>query len=274
MSAVDLSKVRILLVNDDGIDAPGIAAMEAALAGRCDLRVVAPMNEKSGAGCGLTVHHEFQVERRSADGRRWAVDGTPADCVKFALMALDGYRPDLILSGINNGGNMGNSVYYSGTVAGAMEATFFGVRALAVSLSHKKEPFRHFDAAARVVRDLAPWLLAQTWQPRSFWNLNVPNIPFDALKGIRLTSHGTSFYTDEFALSREENGRLWYKNVGTHIVFSPEPSDSDDLALESAAASLSLLDMNMTTPLPPSAREALEREWHQLVFGTPGVREV
>lgn len=273
-ASVDLSGARILLVNDDGIDAPGIAAMEAALVGKCDLRVVAPLTEKSGAGCGLTVHHEFAVERRDAEGRRWAVDGTPADCVKFALMALDGYRPDLVLSGINNGGNMGNSVYYSGTCAGAMESTFFGVRALATSLAHRKEPHKHFDTAARVVRDLVPWLLAQTWQPRTFWNLNVPNIPFEKLDGVRLTSHGTSFYTDEFAVWREENGRQWYKNVGSHLVFSPEPSDSDDLALEASAASLSLLDMNMTVPMAPAAREALEREWNQLVFGRPGVREV
>ncbi len=267
----DLSKSRILLVNDDGIDAPGIRALRDAVGNHYDVRVVAPLQEQSGSGCGLTVHSEFAVEKRGE--RDWAVDGTPADCVKFALMALDGYRPDLVLSGINNGGNMGNSVFYSGTVAGAMEATFFGLRALAVSLSHRRDGHRHFETAAEVVRDLIPWLLTHAPEPRTFWNLNVPNVPFGDLKGLRYTHQGTSFYTDEFAVEREENGRLWYRNVGTHSVLTPEPSNSDDLVVDGDAASLSLLRMDLSVDLPGAAREAMEREWNQFVFGKPDVRE-
>ncbi len=261
----DLSKTRILLVNDDGIDAPGINCLYETIKDHYDVQVVAPLQEMSGSGCGLTVHEEFEVERRGE--RNWAVDGTPADCVKFALMALDGYRPDLVLSGINNGGNMGNSVFYSGTVAGAMESAFFGLKALAVSLSHKKDSHRCFETAARVVKELVPWLLTSPQEPRTFWNLNVPNIVFDDLRGIRYTHHGTSFYTDEFAVVREIDGRLWYKNVGTHSVLTPEPSNSDDLAVDADSASLSLLKMDLTVDLPEIARKTMEKTWDKRVFG-------
>jgi 5'-nucleotidase len=277
VTAPDAKNARILLTNDDGIDATGLQTLRRQLEGRCDLLVVAPRSERSGSGCGLSVGSEIAVEPRvDADGRTWgyAVDGTPADCVKFAFKALNGYRPDLVLSGINRGSNYGNSVWYSGTVAGAMEATLLGFRAMAVSLAHEWEPTTlHFGTAATMTVELIPWLLAQTWQPRTFWNLNVPNLPFERCEGVRCTRQGTSFYVDNFRVVRSEGTRDIYLNIGQSLQESAEPLHSDDAAVDAGAASLSLLKMDLTVELPRPAAEALEREWNQLVFNRPGIKD-
>jgi len=259
---------KLLLVNDDGIDAPGLAALRAALVEEYEVLVVAPLSERSGAGCSLSLNEEMAVIPREEDGVTYgyAVDGTPADCVKFALTALGGYRPDLVLSGVNRGRNVGNFVWYSGTVAGALEATMFGMRALAVSLAVYRDQERRFDAAALVAARLVPWLLRQSWQPRSFWNLNVPNLSADAMRGVRFTHQGTCYFVDEFAFSREADGVRYYKNIGSHMELSPEPEHSDDIAIEEGWASLSLLSSDLTIEMPAAAREALEREWDSLVF--------
>ncbi|MEQ8821709.1 MAG: 5'/3'-nucleotidase SurE [Sumerlaeia bacterium] len=274
MTEANFSGAKILLVNDDGIDAPGLQALRQALEGCCDLLVVAPMSERSGAGCSLSLNLAMPVQKRyRPDGSiwGWSVDGTPADCVKFAMTALGDYRPDLVLSGINRGRNVGNSVFYSGTVAGATEATFFGLRALASSLSVSAEKSeKHFDAAARMVVRLIPWLLEQDWPPRHFWNLNVPNRALDEIKGLRFTHQGTSFFVDDFVLEREEGDLLYYKNVGKHLEKSTEPADSDDIILDAGAASLSLLNLDMTVAVPDAARRALEENWNRIVFGAAG----
>lgn len=276
-AAPDLSTTKVLITNDDGIDAGGIQALRRELEPVCRVLVVAPHSERSGSGCGLSVDREIAVEERAENGRIWgyAVDGTPADCVKFGTLVLEEFKPDLVLSGVNRGSNLGNSVWYSGTVAGAMEATLLGLRAMAISLAFDFEEQRYnFATAARITRELLPWLLAQRWQPRTFWNLNVPNIAFERVRGVRFTHQGTSFFVDNFTLERAENGRSIYKNVGQELRKSPEPEYSDDLVIDSGAASLSLLNMDLTIGLPPAAREALEREWNQLVFGRPGLKEV
>lgn len=272
---MDLKSAKVLLVNDDGIDAPGLQALRAEIRDVCDLLVVAPMSERSGAGCSLSLNAEMAVERRLEDGRVWgySVDGTPTDCVKFALTALDGYRPDLVLSGINRGRNVGNSIWYSGTAAGAVESTFFGLRALAVSLAVFRDPERRFDTAAAITRSLMPWLIEQTWQPRTFWNLNVPNVALQDVKDIRFAVQGTSFFVDEFRLDREEGPMAYYKNIGERLQRSPEPENSDDLLIDEGFASLSLLNIDLTVGTSPAASEALQREWNQLVFGRPKASE-
>lgn len=276
MNPPDLSRKTILLVNDDGIDAEGIQALRHEMADVCNLLVVAPLTERSGSGCGLTVDREIAVEKREENGRVWgyAVDGTPADCVKFALVVLGNKRPDLVLSGVNRGSNVGNSVWYSGTVAGAMEATLLGLRAFAVSLSYEGIPSGlHFETGARITRELVPWLLTQPWEPRTLWNLNVPNLPFEEVDGVRCTYQGTSFFVDNFTLERTHNGREIYRNVGQSFELTPDASWSDDQAVARGSASLTLLDMDLSVRLPPTARQALEREWNQLVFSRPGIKD-
>lgn len=253
-------KPRILLANDDGIDAPGIRALHAELRAHFDVLVVAPMRERSGAGCSLSLSNEMEVQTRSDAGKIWgyAVDGTPADCVKFAITALDGYRPDFVLSGINRGSNVGNSVFYSGTVAATIEATFFGLPAMAVSLACWGQPEAFYADSAKVVHKLLPWLLAQRHEPRTLWNLNLPNKRLSEFGKLRLTSHGTSFFVDDFKLYREEGDVRYYRNVGEKLVKGDSGPTSDDVLFGGEEISLSLLRTDLTMVIPPVALAALE----------------
>ncbi|MDX2177583.1 MAG: 5'/3'-nucleotidase SurE [Candidatus Sumerlaeia bacterium] len=264
-------KPRILLTNDDGIDAPGLLAIRDTLnaTGLYEVLVCAPLRERSGSGCGLSVVKEMRVEaRRGADGEVWgyAVDGLPADCVKFAVIGLGGYKPDLVLSGANPGSNIGNSVFYSGTVGCAIESAFFGLRAMAVSIWRRGEPHWRFDTAAGLAAALVPWLLQQSWRRGTFWNLNLPNVALDELKGVHYARQGTAFYVDEFQLQREELDAKYYMNVGKTIIHTPEAPDSDDRVMERGYAALSLLRTDLTVDMPRAAQEALEAEWNRVVF--------
>lgn len=254
-------KPKILLTNDDGIDAQGINALHEELRPLYDVLVVAPMFEKSGAGCSLSLSNEMEVDaRRGGDGKIWgySVDGTPADCVKFALTALDDYRPDLVVSGVNRGSNLGNSVFYSGTVAAAIEATFYGVRAVACSLAWRGQEVMYFEDAAKLVAGMVPWFLKQPVQPRTLWNLNLPNRRFKDLSAVRLTSHGTCFFEDEFQLYRREGERLFYRNVGTKMVACEIKDDSDDKAVTGGEVSLSLLRLDLSEPVNGEVAESLK----------------
>lgn len=259
------SPARILLTNDDGIDAPGIAALRDELAGDYEVLMVAPMGQRSGSGCAVSVDKEMAVEERRDGARTWgfAVDGTPADCVKFAAKVIPSFRPDLVLSGINAGSNVGNSVFYSGTVAAAIEATMFHMRACAVSLAvwHGRADVWHYPAAARMTASLVPWLLEQHWTPRTFWNLNVPNLHASELRGLRCARQGTSFYVDDLELKRQEGTHRIYSNVGKLVERSIEPLNSDDAVLEEGYAALSLLKIDLTVDMPAAARAALEHAW-------------
>lgn len=262
-------KKKILLTNDDGIDAPGINAMREAIADEYDVMVVAPLSERSGAGCSLSLSSEMEVRPRKDGDTVWgyAVDGTPADCVKFAVTAVPDYRPDFVLSGINRGMNAGNSVFYSGTVAGAIEATMFGLPAMACSLACWGHPVPFYEDTARVVRALLPWLLAQRHQPRTLWNLNAPNRRLDDLGRIRFTRHGTSFFRDEFKLYRQDGDSLYYKNIGTKLVACGAYEDADDRIVEQGDVSLSLLRTDLSTAAPTPNHEDLEETWNSSLDG-------
>ncbi len=166
---------RFLLTNDDGIDAPGLLALEAALPGGAESVVVAPRREFSGCSHQVTTSRSIPVRR--IDGRRLAVDAPPADCVRLALHVLR-ERFDWVLAGINHGANLGADVYYSGTVAAVREAALHGLPA--VALSHYRDRVLSADdwtRAAGWVRALLPGLLARPQRPGVFWNVNLPSLP-------------------------------------------------------------------------------------------------
>ncbi len=263
---------KLLLVNDDGIDAPGLQALRRALAGTYEVLVAAPLYEKSGAGCSLSLSNEMEIAARRENGQLWgySIDGTPADCVKFALTELrtrHGFEPDLVLSGINRGLNAGNSVFYSGTVAAAIEATLYGSRAMACSLSCWGHPVPFYEDAARAVEALVPWILRAPMPPRTVWNLNIPNARFGGgLPPLRLTNHGTSFYADDFELYRQEGDRLYYRNVGTHLTACALSEDSDDRCVSNGELSLSLLRTDLSCSPPQGYAEDLQGYWNG---GTP-----
>jgi 5'-nucleotidase len=211
--------MKILVTNDDGIGAPGIKALAEALTELGEVTVVAPDRERSAAGHSLTLHSPLRVfELR--DG--WfAVDGTPTDCVNMGIHSLLGSPPDLVVSGINHGSNMGDDVTYSGTVAAAMEANLMGIPALAVSLA-TYGPSEHFPDAAKVAVQVARMLIQQGLPADTFLNLNVPNLPFSEIKAPLITRQGKRSFVGKIVDKTDPRGRKYY------WIGSEEPSFSDE----------------------------------------------
>lgn len=189
--------MRILLTNDDGINARGLAVLERIAAQFSDdITVVAPLEEQSGKGRSLTLTDPFRV-RRIAE-KRYAVGGTPTDCVMFALAeAMKDAKPDLILSGVNHGGNLAEDVSYSGTVSAAMEGALAGIRSIALSQRYERSETGNkipFDTAeAWGERAIRP-LLDLEWTPRTLININFPPVAADEVAGIRAVSQGLRDY--------------------------------------------------------------------------------
>ncbi|MGE0675042.1 MULTISPECIES: 5'/3'-nucleotidase SurE [unclassified Methylibium] len=179
--------MRILVANDDGYLAPGLAALVEACRGLGELDVVAPEQNSSGTSNALTLQRPLSVWT-AANGYRY-LNGTPSDCVHVALTGLLPRRPDLVVSGINNGANMGDDTLYSGTVAAAMEGYLFGIPSIAFSLSEKG--WTHLDTAARVARRLIEQVIALPPVPGAWLlNVNIPDRPYEDLRGLRTTRLG------------------------------------------------------------------------------------
>ena len=208
--------MRILCTNDDGYLALGIEVLASAARALGSVTVVAPDREQSATSNSLTLHHPLRV-RRSADGTL-VVDGTPTDCVILAVNELMDERPDLCFSGINHGSNMGEDVLYSGTVAGAMEATVIGIPAIAVS--YTGDAFEDLsdweDVVASVLRGI---IEADDFPADTLFNVNLPPIDPTQVKGVRITSLGKRRYSDSLTKAVDPSGREYYwiggeKSVG------------------------------------------------------------
>lgn len=178
--------MRILLSNDDGYFAPGIACLAEALAQVADITVVAPERDRSGASNSLTLDRPLSL-RRAANGFYY-VNGTPTDCVHLAVTGMLDELPDMVVSGINYGANMGDDTIYSGTVAAATEGFLLGVPSIAISLCSKAGA--HFETAAQVARELVERLLRQTIREPLLLNVNVPDVPYEQLQGTLVTHLG------------------------------------------------------------------------------------
>lgn len=209
--------MRILISNDDGVFADGIRALAAEAAGRGhQVTVVCPDQERSATGHGLTLQTPLRAERAdelfAAGITAWACSGTPSDCVKLALFALMEDWPDLVLSGINHGPNLGTDTLYSGTVSAAMEGTIEGLPALAVSSADFK--WRQFEPAARIALDVAEHLHAHGWPPGVLANLNVPPLTAEAIGPLRWCRKAVRRYTDQFDKRVDPRGRTYYWLAG------------------------------------------------------------
>ena len=200
--------MKILISNDDGYRARGILALRAALDGLADLTVVAPDRNKSGASHSLTLDvpvHVSQVDRDC-----WYVTGTPSDCVHVAISGLFDAEFDMVVSGINDGENLGDDVLYSGTVAAAIEGRFLGLPTVALSLLRPEEGEPDFTAAARVARLLVQHLLDQPLERRMILNVNVPHLPFERLRGFATTRLGHRHRSEPIVRSNDPRGRPIY----------------------------------------------------------------
>ena len=200
--------MKILLSNDDGYQAPGIVALHRALQQVADVEVVAPEHNTSATSTALTLHAPLYVHE-AANGFRY-VNGTPADCVHIALTGLLGYRPDLVLSGINNGANMGDDTIYSGTVGAAMEGYLFGIPAIAFSQVDKG--WGELEAAAQKAADMVRQMLALKLVGQTPWllNVNIPNLPLQALRGIKLCRLGRRHAAERVITQVSPRGETMY----------------------------------------------------------------
>jgi 5'-nucleotidase len=198
--------MRILLSNDDGYFSPGIAALADSLSRIAEIEVVAPERDRSGASHSLTLDRPLMV-RRAANGFRF-VNGTPTDCVHLAVTGLFEKAPDLVVSGINHGANMGDDTIYSGTVAAAMEAYLLGIPAIAVSLVGREGV--NFDSAAAVARELVERVTRQALRMPFLLNINVPDVPLGALCGSRVTRLGRRHTAEPVVRSTNPRGDTIY----------------------------------------------------------------
>ena len=191
----------ILVTNDDGVHAPGLAALAEALDELGEVWVVAPEREQSACGHALTLHRPLRSHQWGK--QRFAVNGTPSDCVNLAVLGFLPERPALVASGVNHGSNLGDDVTYSGTVSAAMEGTLLGVPSMAVSLVDDGD----FTVAARVARLVAMRVLVEGLPPKTLLNVNVPR---DAPRGIRFTRLGHRVYTGKVVEQADPRGRAHY----------------------------------------------------------------
>jgi 5'-nucleotidase len=200
--------MKILLSNDDGYQAPGIVALYEAIKDLGEVEVVAPEHNNSAKSNALTLHSPLYVHQ-AANGFRY-VNGTPADCVHVALTGLLGYRPDLVVSGINNGANMGDDTIYSGTVGAAMEGYLFGIPAIAFSQVQKG--WAHLDAAARKARELVQHALAEAaaHDKPFLLNVNIPNRPDDELKPFKVCRLGRRHAAEKVISQTSPHGETMY----------------------------------------------------------------
>ena len=200
--------MRILIANDDGYLAPGLAALVQACEGLGEIDVIAPEHNNSAKSNALTLHAPLYVNIAS-NGFRY-VNGTPADCVHIALTGLLGYRPDLVVSGINNGANMGDDTIYSGTVGAAMEGYLFGVPAIAFSQTEKG--WAHVDAAARKARELVQFLTGEHRAEPAHWllNVNIPNKPYAELKSFKVCRLGRRHAAEKVIAQTSPHGQVMY----------------------------------------------------------------
>lgn len=248
--------MRILVSNDDGYLATGINVLADALAGIADVVVVAPDRNRSAASNSLTLSSPLRVSETGEN--RYSVNGTPSDCVHLAITGLLDEEPDLVVSGINHGANLGDDVIYSGTVAAAMEGRFLGLPTIAVSLvGHDLE---HFATAARVVTDMVEKLEASGMPSDTILNVNVPDVPFDELRGVRAVRLGFRHKSEPVVRDRDPYGRTIYW-VGPAGPGQDAGDGTDFHAIEAGYASVTPLKVDLTRHDDlPKLRDWLEIE--------------
>jgi 5'-nucleotidase len=235
----------ILLTNDDGINADGLWALYHALHPRHRVTIVAPDRERSAVGHGITLKHPLRAEQVKRNGGYcgWAVSGTPADCIKLAVLELLDHQPDLVISGINPGANVGINMNYSGTVAAAKEASVYGLSAMAVSIENGV-PVR-FDDAARFVSRFAPIIHAKGLPPGTFLNINVPNLPGEHIAGVRISRQGADLYKEYFEKRQDPRNATYYWQ-GSESKPSYTSEDADGAVLSGNFISVTPVRCDMT----------------------------
>ena len=233
--------MRILLSNDDGYLAPGLGCLAAAVGEFADITVVAPDRNRSGASNSLTLATPLRA-RRAANGF-FFVDGTPTDCVHIGITGLMSEEPDMVIAGINAGANLGDDVLYSGTVAAATEGRFLGLPAVAVSLTGTRGEY--FDTAANVVLKILARMEKQPLPSDTILNVNVPDLPWDELKGFESTRLGRRHKSEAVVKDKDPYGKeiFWIGPSGPEEDAGP---GTDFFAIRNGCVSISPLQVDLT----------------------------
>ncbi|MEK6665122.1 MAG: 5'/3'-nucleotidase SurE [candidate division NC10 bacterium] len=233
-----MSTPLVLVTNDDGINAPGLAALAEALAPLGDVYVVAPEREQSTVGHALTLHRPLRVDRLAE--RRFAVNGTPSDCVNLAVLGLLPAEPTLVVSGINHGSNLGDDVTYSGTVSAAMEGTLLGIPSIAVSLVGPEQG--GFGEAGKIARLIAMRTVVEGLPPKTLLNVNVPG---GRPKGIRFTRLGHRVYKEKMVEEKDPRGKTYYW-IGAGPPLWDDREATDIIAVQDGYAAVTPLHLDLT----------------------------
>jgi 5'-nucleotidase len=238
-------KNRILLTNDDGIDAPGLHALYLELKDFGEVTVVAPSSERSAVGHAITLSDPLRVDSHKKDGSffGFAVNGTPADCVKIACGAILSKMPDMVISGINLGPNTGINTIYSGTVSAATEGSILGISSFAISLGTFQEP--DFRYAAKFGRYLAEKLIGKALPRGVFLNVNVPACQEKEIKGVQVTRMSLAVYKEKYDKRIDPRGRIYYWLTGQRNNFETELS-VDVAALRANRISITPIHYDLT----------------------------
>lgn len=242
--------MKILISNDDGIAANGIRVLTKALSAEHDVYVIAPDRERSAAGHSLTLHTPLRVEELetiSGAKRTWVTTGTPGDCVKIGINAILSKEemPDLVISGINHGPNLGADILYSGTVSCAMEGAMLGVPSIAVSLASMQCDYDDFVFTGKFINGLLHKLKDFQFPAKTILNVNVPALDADDISGIAITELGRKMFTDNYEKRVDPRGKVYYWMAG-ELISEPEGANTDIAAVRSNKISITPVTYEMT----------------------------
>tara|TARA_B110000438_G_C15757206_1_gene625633 strand:+ start:546 stop:1304 length:759 start_codon:yes stop_codon:yes gene_type:complete len=238
--------LKILVTNDDGIFSSGIYALWEVAKEFGDVTIVAPNTQKSAVGHGITISNPIYVREieRENECKGFAVSGTPADCVKIGIKSILPSRPpDLILSGINIGSNLGNNIIYSGTVAAAVEGAVVGIQSIALSIDSYNPT--SFETSKAVVRKMIKFVMNNKIPSGTILNVNVPYCEVEDLKGYKITMQGNQYFNDQFDKRIDPRGRPYYWMTG-EMIDNDKTIEYDGLAVSSGYVSITPINFKMT----------------------------
>jgi 5'-nucleotidase len=237
--------VTILVTNDDGINAEGLQVLADAMNEIGDVFIVAPDRQRSAVGLSITLEHPLRVEQKGY--RRVSVNGMPTDCVELAIHKLLKTPPDLIVSGINDGENLGYDIYHSGTVGAAIAGTMFGFPSIAVSITMNEENGSKiwYDTAAQIAVKISKTIIKNGLPKGTLLNVNVPNLPISEIKGVAITRHCNSTYDIEIHDRKDPRGKEYYW-VGGVFQKCGDNSNTDQEALSQKKVSVTPLHLDLT----------------------------
>lgn len=242
--------MKILVSNDDGILSNGIRALIEGLSPYHDVYVVAPDRERSAAGHSLTLHTPLRVEEvdpKYGAKKCWMTTGTPGDCVKLAVNAIlsEEEKPDMVISGINHGPNLGADILYSGTVSCAMEGAMMGYPSIATSLASLRNEYEDFKFASEFVTELLNRLDKYKIPPKTILNVNIPGLEKEDIAGIAITELGNRIFTDGYEKRVDPRGKVYYWMAG-ELITEPENASTDIAAIRNNKISITPVTYEMT----------------------------